>query len=153
MTTWNQQTIIAGWNQVIIVITWKSTVQIEPLVFKAVYAKSTGHFDPLIGRAVVWMVFIRTTFLFEVRVAETRSRDQGAFWHFDYLEYAQKSKVHFEPLIFKSIMLTCLKVVVVVATTTKIKCSFWALENQWAKFTHWKNWYEHDVPIPLWLLL
>ena len=40
-----------------------------------------------------------------------------------------------------------IKVVVVVATTT-IKCSFWALENQWAKFTHWNSWYGHVVPIP-----
>lgn len=30
-------------------------------------------------RGVVWMVLIRTTFLFEVRVAETRSRSKGSF--------------------------------------------------------------------------
>ena len=43
-----------------------------------------------------------------------------------------------------------IKVVVVTATTTKIKCSFWALENQWAKFTHWnESWCGHSVPIPL----
>ena len=54
-------------------------VQIGPLIVKAVYAKSTGHFDPLIGRGEVWMVFIHVTFSFVVRVAEARTGLKGSF--------------------------------------------------------------------------
>ena len=54
-------------------------VQIGPLIVKATYAKSKGHFDHLIGRGVVWMVFVRTTFSFVVRVAKTRSRIKSSF--------------------------------------------------------------------------
>ena len=39
-------------------------VQIGPLIVNAVSEKSKGHFDPLIGRDVVWMVFIHTAFSF-----------------------------------------------------------------------------------------
>lgn len=65
-------------------------VQIGPLILKWVYAKSTGHFDPLIGRGVVWVVFIHATFSFVVRDARP----------------AAESKVHFEPLLFQSIVPT-----------------------------------------------
>ena len=54
-------------------------VQIGPLVVKAVYEKSMGHFDPLIGRGEVWVVFVHATFLFAVRVAETRIGIKGSF--------------------------------------------------------------------------
>ena len=54
-------------------------VQIGPLIMKAVYAKSMGHFDPLIERGAVWMAFIHTTFSFVVRVAETHTRIKGSF--------------------------------------------------------------------------
>lgn len=50
---------------------------------KAVYAKSMGHFDPLIERDVVRMVFIHTTFSFEVRGAEAHSRIKDSFLSFD----------------------------------------------------------------------
>jgi len=63
-------------------------VQIGPLIVKAAYAKSMGHFDPLIGRGVVWIVFIRTTSSLEVRS-----------WR-----PAAEAKDHFEPLIFQSMM-------------------------------------------------
>ena len=53
-------------------------VQIGPLISEAVYEKSMGHFDPLIGRGMVWVVFIHATFLFVVLVAETRT---GIFEH------------------------------------------------------------------------
>jgi len=54
-------------------------VQIGPLIVKAVSEKSMGHFDPLIGRGVVWMAFIHATFSFVVRVAEARTRIKGSF--------------------------------------------------------------------------
>ena len=46
---------------------------------KAAYAKSMGHFDPLIEIGVVWVVSIHATFLFVVRVAEARTRIKGSF--------------------------------------------------------------------------
>ena len=54
-------------------------VQTGPLILEAKYAKSKGHFDPLIGRGEVWMVFIHTTFSFVVRVAEARTKIKGSF--------------------------------------------------------------------------
>ena len=68
-------------------------VQIGPLIVKAVSEKSMGHFDPLIGRGVVWMVFVHATFSVLVRDARP----------------AAESKVHFEPLIFKNIVQICRK--------------------------------------------
>ena len=68
-------------------------VQIGPLILEAACVKSMGHFDPLIGRGVVWVVFIHATFSFVVRDARP----------------ATESKVHFEPLIFKNIVPTCRK--------------------------------------------
>ena len=53
--------------------------QIGLLILGEVYAKSMGHFDPLIRRGVVWMVFVHTTFSFVMRGAETRTRSKGAF--------------------------------------------------------------------------
>ena len=68
-------------------------VQIGPLILEAACVKSMGHFDPLIGRGVVWVVFIHATFSFVVRDARP----------------ATESKVHFEPLIFKNIVQICRK--------------------------------------------
>jgi hypothetical protein len=60
--------------------------QIGPLIVKAVSEKSMGHFDPLIGRDVVWMVFIHTAF---------------SFWC-GSRRPAPESKARFDPLIYKS---------------------------------------------------
>ena len=54
-------------------------VQIGPLIVKAVSEKSMGHFDPLIERDVVRMVFIRTTFLLQPLIENQLSFQQAGY--------------------------------------------------------------------------
>ena len=54
-------------------------VQIGPLILESAYEKSMGHFDPLISRGAVWMLFIRTAFLLQPLIENQLSFQQAGY--------------------------------------------------------------------------